>query len=580
MIGEFIPFGANHILSLNMKLGSTERVQGGFFTALVDDDSAGTKFEVPPGLTKVSILDYSLTEYINVEADIFFPEDQGIVQIENFGIHLNSDGTICYGMKVEAVMDRIRDNISLDHMARLLVDVHQDSSRITDSIVSAYQLGLLDLVFVGDRGNRDKINIITCEDIVPKLPAEKYMDRGENENELKQVLGETRFAYDISEEDVIIFGNHGILLAGLNAKMHEPTLLSYLSLTGKDIFVQNFFSRCFITLDSLRNIRKMILESQKDPNALENVRSLLAQESRDIIMLEETCMYVKESLDNMKIPAIPQDPAGKKLFECLDISRVRHELQRRVTDLAKNTKSASHEIDILRQMSLGMKEDRMFRLQETLNTNTKAVSDVVQANQEAAISLTMMQIILVGSLAFQILDRLTGEWTVVNRDWANAFIEPMLAQPYAWFIINILAWLGLGYFVLRMVARKGADKSQVVDVQIRLNEELNVDLLDIYIDTKNVIQEDVVYAPTGATTKTTFLEDGNKKSSWGGTCPKVTLEFDDEHGYMLSVYVHYSKSEGSLRSKEIRERILSELMEQRVLKHDRNADEEEDEEDE
>ena len=87
---------------------STERVQGGFFTALVDDDSAGTKFEVPPGLTKVSILDYSLTEYINVEADIFFPEDQGIVQIENFGIHLNSDGTICYGMKVEAVMDRIR----------------------------------------------------------------------------------------------------------------------------------------------------------------------------------------------------------------------------------------------------------------------------------------------------------------------------------------------------------------------------------------------------------------------------------------------------------------------------------------
>ena len=32
------------------------------------------------------------------------------------------------------------------------------------------------------------------------------MDRGPCENELKQCLGETRFAYDISEEDVIIFG--------------------------------------------------------------------------------------------------------------------------------------------------------------------------------------------------------------------------------------------------------------------------------------------------------------------------------------------------------------------------------------
>ena len=322
----------------------------------------------------------------------------------------------------------------------------------------------------------------------------------------------------------------------------------------------------------------MILESQKDPNALENVRGMLAVESRDIIMLGETCSYVSESLDNMKIPAVPQDPAGKKLFECLDISRVRHELQRRITDLAKNTKSANHEIEILRQMSLGMKEDRMFRLQETLNTNTKAVTDVVQANQEAAISLTMMQIILVGSLAFQVLDRLTGEWTVVNREWANAFIEPMLAQPFAWFIVNIAAWLLLGFFVLRMVAKKSQNKSQVVDIQIRLNEELNIDLLDIYVDTKDVVQEDVVYTPTGQTTKTTFKEGPLSKSSWGGTCPKVTLEYDDEHGFMLSVYVHYSKAEGSLKPKEIRERILSELTEQRVLKHDRDAEEDEDDE--
>ena len=227
-----------------MRFRSTERVQGGFFTALVDDDSGGTKFEVPPGLTKVTILDYSITEYINVEADIYFPEDQGIVQIENFGIHLSADGTVVYGMKIEAVLDRVRDNVSLDHLARLLVDVHQDSSRITDSIVSAYQLGLLDLVFIGDRGNRDKINILTAEEITPKLPAEKYMDRGENENELKQVLGETRFAYDISEEDVIIFGNHGILLCGPNSKKHESTLFSYLSLTGKDIFIQVCLITC------------------------------------------------------------------------------------------------------------------------------------------------------------------------------------------------------------------------------------------------------------------------------------------------------------------------------------------------
>ena len=60
-------------------------------------------------------------------------------------------------MLVESVMDRIKDGISLDHMARLIVDVHQDSSRVTDSFLSAYQLALLDLIFTGDRVNRDKI---------------------------------------------------------------------------------------------------------------------------------------------------------------------------------------------------------------------------------------------------------------------------------------------------------------------------------------------------------------------------------------------------------------------------------------
>jgi len=46
MVGEFIPFGTNQIICLNNKLGVTERVQGGFFTALIDEESGGTKFEV------------------------------------------------------------------------------------------------------------------------------------------------------------------------------------------------------------------------------------------------------------------------------------------------------------------------------------------------------------------------------------------------------------------------------------------------------------------------------------------------------------------------------------------------------
>jgi len=443
----------------------------------------------------------------------------------------------------------------------------------------AYQLGLLDLVFIGDRGNRDKINILTAEEITPKLPAEKYMDRGENENELKQVLGETRFAYDISEEDVIIFGNHGILLCGPNSKKHESTLFSYLSLTGKDIFIQNYFSRVFITLDSLKTIRRRILESAKDPNSLETVRGQLAQESRDIIMLEETLAYVAESLDTMKIPAIPPDPAGKKLFEVLDISRVRHELQRRITDLKKNTKSSHHELTILRQMSEGMKEDRMFHLQEVLNENTKQISSIAQANAEQSVCLGAVQVILAGTLAFAILDRFTGTWSVVNREWAMALIDPLLGTPYIWLLFNMAAWLALGMYISSTVRTRGSKKSLLMDVKLRLNEECNIEMMDSYLAEKEVISENVKYEMAGVVQEITWVESKGAASSWGGTCPRITITYDDEHGYLLEIVVHYSKAEGRLKPKEVRECIMNELTDHRVLA-ERKDDEEFDEEDE
>jgi hypothetical protein len=62
------------------------------------------------------------------------------VQVENFGMHLSVDGTIIYGMLIEAIMDRQSDDISIDLLSRLLVDVHQDSSIIMNDLLSEYVL--------------------------------------------------------------------------------------------------------------------------------------------------------------------------------------------------------------------------------------------------------------------------------------------------------------------------------------------------------------------------------------------------------------------------------------------------------
>ena len=195
---------------------------------MLDVIAAGSEFHMEPGLTAVQILDYSLTGHVNVEADIRLPEPEGIVQVETFGVSINAYGTCFYGLQLEAVMDRVKDAISLDHLSRLLADVQTDSSEIVEAFLSPAQRRMLDLVYRGDAENRNKVNLIVANEITPHLTAEEYMDKGEYENELKQVVGDTQAAFDITQYDTLVFGAHGLLLAGPNSRTYEPLLASYL----------------------------------------------------------------------------------------------------------------------------------------------------------------------------------------------------------------------------------------------------------------------------------------------------------------------------------------------------------------
>ena len=60
------------------------------FTSQQDDDPTANTLTTDVGLTEVEILDFEDTEYINFEAEINFPEEEGIVQVENFGMREGS----------------------------------------------------------------------------------------------------------------------------------------------------------------------------------------------------------------------------------------------------------------------------------------------------------------------------------------------------------------------------------------------------------------------------------------------------------------------------------------------------------
>jgi len=64
----------------------------------------------------------------------------------------------------------------------------------------------MELAFIGDAQNCNKFDLIIANEITPHMPASEYMDKGEHENEFNQVIGDTRAAYNISEQASSITG--------------------------------------------------------------------------------------------------------------------------------------------------------------------------------------------------------------------------------------------------------------------------------------------------------------------------------------------------------------------------------------
>ena len=58
----------------------------GVFTAEQDEGGDGTEVSVGTGLTNIVILDYEEPAFVSIEAEIMYPEEDSIVQIECFGV--------------------------------------------------------------------------------------------------------------------------------------------------------------------------------------------------------------------------------------------------------------------------------------------------------------------------------------------------------------------------------------------------------------------------------------------------------------------------------------------------------------
>lgn len=570
IVAEFVPFGSNQIVQLNNTIGSNERVQGGYICSEIDDRASETTVEMNAELTSVDILDYTLTNHINFEAEIRFPEDPGIVQVETFGISLNAEGTCFYGMQIEAVMDRIKDKISLDHLSRILVDVQQDSTRIVDSVISQRQRDLLDLLFLGDSMNRNKINLIVANEINPHLTAEEYMDKGEFENELKQIIGDTKAAYDISEKDTLIFGAHGLLVCGPHARSHEPLLCAYMQFITLDIFLQNYFSRMWTLKEDMEKTDSLVDTIPIDPNALDYARERFFALSKEVISLEEILGYVSEALQIMEIPPEPQEQSGRSLYDRLEIMTMRNQLIRRNDDLKKIIKGSIKYMEVLEKRISKSTDDKIAQLNQCLEKNNKSLETIVLSNKQTSHSTQIFRIFFSAIIAFDILDRITGDWTVLDTEWMETFVNNFMRDSVlAWFCISMFSWLFVATITEQLTTRRNRHCNETSFVRIQVHKPIRKDKLLLLLEKKEKKMEERGCEDNKDMVKVTYKEVD--PLPWGGTVPVICLEYDERNSYLYQITIQYerqkAKHEILLSMHQLRQKVIQELEHQQVFHH-------------
>jgi hypothetical protein len=73
-------------------------------------------------------------------------------------------------------------------------------------------------------------------------------------------------------------------------------------------------------------------------------------------------------------------------------------------------------------------EARQFAVHEGTQHNTRTLVTLQDTQVQIAATLRMIMLIFAGILAFAVLDRLTGSWTVMDTAWFEDFANPLIKK--------------------------------------------------------------------------------------------------------------------------------------------------------
>jgi hypothetical protein len=135
------------------------------------------------------------------------------------------------------------------------------------------------------------------------------------------------------------------------------------------------------------------------------IRDLLSDTSRDISLLSELQEYLVESLHGFRVPPLPSELSGRKMYSFLDLHTRLKDAMLRAKDLRKLIHGAGNEYRVLVKMMDVVSKSRLEQvIKYTLQNSRDMVLNSIteQRNSEG---MEIVNQLMAGTFIFAIVDK-------------------------------------------------------------------------------------------------------------------------------------------------------------------------------
>ncbi|HUT81156.1 MAG TPA: hypothetical protein VMZ29_08130 [Candidatus Bathyarchaeia archaeon] len=533
---EWLPFDRNQLSALNIKLDSFHHRRGHIVTALKDNAPSELIFHDDGVSCKVEVVDFSPSEYVSFRARLNFPEDEGIVQDEELSGYINSWGRVIYGADLMTVEEANGGWVSLDVLTRIIVDLTMDTSQMIDSLLTEYQRNLLNLIFMKESAKRTKFVLLFADEInVKHENPNDYFDGEELQNELEQILDVLQTVEPI-DGGYCFAGNNGLIVVSPKHNTLEHSYLERSYSAAIRIFLDDYSAVIWHLWDESKQIEVDIDKAMLgDITSLTNAQNWITKASSEAIMLHDILAYLRDSIIEfsneltLRNPnRLPDDPVLQDLRIIQNDSMITN---KRINDTQKVIHGLESKMVALRDFSNALAEKHMRRISDSMAQNTKSMTQMTESNNRASDALSIIELILAGSVIMEIVLMVAGEYAFPN------WLESLFGKWYGSLIVllvTIVLWAAV--FIFLRISKKRLE-SKAIRRQTGtfiIGKRCNIKKLESYLSKKDILLRNIESEGSTEITSVTF-EIAPKECKDTPTMNSVILVYDSSEEFIIQV---------------------------------------------